>query len=49
MTFEQFLKEVVEGYPKYIWGNNVLGRGNSPGKGEVQMCLLFTSHCKETQ
>ena len=49
MTFEEFPEEVMEGHPMYIWGINVSGSGNSPGKGEVRMCLLFTKLCKETQ
>lgn len=49
MTLEQFPQEVVEGHPMYTGGINAPGSGNSPGEGKVEICLLFTSHCKELQ
>lgn len=31
----------------HTWGINVSGSGNSPGKDEVRLCLLFTNLCRD--
>lgn len=44
---EQFLKGGVEGTLNGHLRKQCLGREKSPSKEEVEMSLLFMSHCKE--